>query len=284
MPPPLSLRSILAEPVLDPAALLGLLVVGGLYVTGVRRLGRRGRTWPLSRTAPFVAGLAVVAVATLSGLAAYDTVLFSAHAVQHVLLGVVAPLLLALGAPVTLALQATDRSTQRAVLRLVHSRPVALLTHPLVGWTLFGGSLFALYFTPLFELSLRNDAVHAAVHAHFLLAGSVFFWPLIGVDPVRHRLPYGARILAVFLTVPVHAVLGVAILSSSTLLADGYYAEARPSWTSAPLDDQRTGGGILWAVGDLLGLAATTVVLVQWMQADEREAARNDRRLDAAGR
>src|SRR6185503_6330782 len=98
-----------------------------------------------------------------------DTVRFSLHTLQHVLLGMAAPLLLALGAPVTLALQASGRAPQRVLLRVVHSRPMELLTNPLVGWTLFAGTLFALYSSPLFDLSLRNDLMHVAVHLHFLV-------------------------------------------------------------------------------------------------------------------
>src|SRR5687767_347620 len=124
MPPPVSVRSLALDWVLDPGALVLLVLAAGLSVGAVRRLAaRRGRRWPVGRSAAFGAGLATMAVATLSGLARYDTVLFSAHVVQHLLLGMVAPLLLALGAPVTLALQASDRPTQRGLLRLVHSGP-----------------------------------------------------------------------------------------------------------------------------------------------------------------
>ena len=109
-----------------------------------------GRPWPVKRWAPWWGGLAVLTVATQSGLAAYDTTSFAAHAVQHLLLGMLAPLLLALGAPVTLALQASRRTTRRRLLDVLHSRPVRLLTHPLLAWTLFGGSMFVLYFTRLY--------------------------------------------------------------------------------------------------------------------------------------
>ena len=278
--PPVSLRSLVLEWSLDPGAAVLVVLAAGLYIAGVRRLAGRGRRWPAARSVPFAAGLGVVVVATQSGLAGYDTVLFSAHVVQHVLLGMAAPVLLALGAPVTLALQASSRPTQTALLRLVHGGPIAVLTHPLVAWLLFGGTLFALYFTPLFEASLRNDLVHAAVHVHFLAAGCLFVWPLVGTDPVRWRLPHGARALLLFLTVPFHAVAGLAILTTGDLLAGGFYAEHAPAWAASALTDQRTGAGLLWAVGDLLGLPVAGVVLAQWWSHEERVAARADRALD----
>ena len=157
-------------------------------------------------------------------MAAYDTTLFSAHVGQHVLIGVVAPFFMALGAPITLALQASSRATQVRLLGLLHSRPVKALTHPVVAFALFGLTLFVLYFSPLYELSLRNDFVHELVHVHFLLVGSIFFWAVIGLDPIAWRIPYSFRLLLVLLTVPFHAFLGLALYSSNTPLAADFYA------------------------------------------------------------
>ena len=274
----LSLRTMV-EPAVEPATLLLVATAATLYGIGVRRLAARGRRWPVRRSTAYAAGLVALLVATQSGLARYDTVLFSAHMVQHLVLGMVAPLLLALGAPVTLALQASSPPRQRALLRLLHSRPAAVLTHPVVGWVVFGGTLFVLYLTPLFELSLRNDTVHAAVHVHFLAAGSLFLWPLVGLDPVRWRLPDGARLGSVLLAVPFHAFLGLALLSAGEPLAGGFYADVARSWGPSVLADQRTAAGILWGTGDLLALVAAAAIFSRWSARDEREAARHDRRL-----
>lgn len=282
MAPP-TVSRVLFDWRIDPA--MALVVVAGLalYLRGVLTLARRRRRWPSARTAAFVAGLATVAFATQSGLAAYDTVRFSLHTLQHVLLGMAAPLLLALGAPVTLALQASGRAQQRVLLRVVHSRPVAWATHPLVGWALFAGTLFALYFSPLFDLSLRHRAVHVAVHLHFLAVGMAFFWPAVGLDPARRRLPHAARLLYVLLALPFHAFLGLAVRSSSARpLGAEVYGAIDGVTRSALLADQRLGAGLLWAVGDLLGLAAAAVIVVQWIKAEERRQRRDDRRLDAA--
>lgn len=247
-----------------------LAVVLACYLLAASRARRR---WPVARTAAFVAGAIVVAGAlVIDGRRS-----FAAHAVQHLLLGMVAPALFALGAPVTLALQATRGSTRRRILRVLHSRPAAIVCHPLLAWTLFGGSMLALYLTPLYRLSLDNVLVHEGVHVHFLVAGSLFFWPVLGVDPLPRRIPHGARLLMVFLTIPFHAVLGIALLGSGPLAPEHSLA------------DHRAGTGVLWGAGDLVGLVAVLVVTAQWMGHEERQAVREDRRSDetassAAGR
>ncbi len=262
-----------------------LLVVGAAaagYALGVRRLARRGREWPRSRSLSFAAGLLVVLVATQSGLAAYDRVLFSLHVVQHLLLGMVAALLLVLAAPVTLALQASGRAGQRRLLRALHSRPVAAVTHPVTAWLLFGGTLAVLYFTGLYELSLRNDWVHAAVHAHFLVVGFLFMAHVVAVDPIPGALGFGARLLYVLVALPFHAFLGVAILASDEVLAAGWYDGVVRTWGASPLSDQRTGAGLLWVAGEIFGVVAALVVVRRWMAHEERAGARHDRQLEAA--
>ena len=279
-----SLRTIFLEWRVDPTMALVVVLLVALYLGGVRRLAQRDRPvrWPPGRSAAFLAGVATIAFATQSGLARYDTVLFSLHVTQHILLGMGAPLLLALGAPITLALQASSRPTQRTLTRLVHSRVVATLTRPVVAWALFGGTLFALYFSPLFEFSLRNRWLHQAVHLHFLTVGCLFAWTAVGIDPMRHRLSHPARLLFVLLAVPFHAFLGLAILSADAKPLGGkVYGAVHRTWGSTVVADQHTGAGILWAIGDLFGLLAGLVVLTQWLRYDRRRQAREDRVLDA---
>jgi cytochrome c oxidase assembly factor CtaG len=283
-PDPPSWRTLLFD--WEPDLVLALVVAAGvLYGIGIRRLAARGRSWPRSRSIPFFGGLAVIVIATQSGIAAYDRVLFSMHMVQHLLLGMVAGLLLAFGAPVTLALQASSRSTQARLLRVVHSRPVRALTHPIAVWILFAGTLFVLYFTGLYELSLRNAWVHGAVHAHFLGVGFLFFALVVGVDPIAAGLGYGARMLFVAFMLPFHAFLGVVLLSADDVLGGGWYEQVARDWGASPLADQRTGAGLLWVVGEIVGVVTLIVVAARWMAHEERAAQRHDRRLDAeAGR
>ena len=279
-PPQPTWSVLLRDWSLDPLFVVTV-VTGVAYAMGVRRLAARGRRWPRARSATFAGGLVLIVVATESGLAQYDRTLFSLHVVQHMLLGMVAPLLLVLGAPITLALQACRRPTQRRLLRTLHSRPFRILTHPAVVWVLFGGTLVALYFTGLYELSLRNDAVHALVHVHFVVVGFLFMGYVLGIDSFASGFGYGARLLYVLVLLPFHAFIGVALLGSDQVLASAWYSQVVRSWGASSLDDQRLGAGILWGAGELVGVAALAIVLYQWMRHEEREGARLDRRLDA---
>ena len=159
---------------------------------------------------------------------------------------------------------------------------MAVLTHPVVAWTLFGGhAVRALPLTAARPVAAQRPAVHEPIHLHFLLAGMLFFWPAVGLDPMRRRLPHPARLLYVLLAVPLHAFLGLAVLSSKTVIGGDVYSAVHRPWGASPLADQRAGAAILWAVGDLFGLVAGAVVVAQWIRHDERRQAREDQRLDA---
>jgi putative membrane protein len=268
---------------LDPLVSALLLVTAVLYLQGRRRLVARGVAWPAQRTGCFLGGLGAIALALLSPIEAYDTVLFSVHVVQHMLLTMAAAPLLALGAPVTLALRATGGRTRRRLVRVLHSPPVRVLGHPLVAWVLFTVSLYGLYYSPLFDLSLRNRFVHDLIHLHFLGAGLLFWWPLVGIDPTRWRLPHLARLLFVFLMVPFHAFLGVAIMNSGRLLAPSL-ASFQRSWGPTPLADQQAGGAILWGAGDLVALGAVLGILIAWASYDQNVVAVREDRWQARER
>jgi putative copper resistance protein D len=266
---------------LDPLVLVGLLVTGGLYLWAATRLRRRGDAWPVGRDIAFLGGgLGVVALALLWWPGVYDDTLFWAHMVQHMALSMVAPIFLALGAPVTLLLRTLPAGPRRGLTRALRSLPAKVLVNPLVGFALLFGTPFVLYFTGLYEATLRNAALHALLHVHFLIAGCVFFWPLLGVDPVPGRLPHPMRMLLLFVTLPAHAWLGITIMSSSTVIAGDYYLELARPWGPSLLHDQDIGGGLLWVAGDLIGLLVVAAMFVQWSRADTREATRLDRTFD----
>lgn len=258
---------------LDLAAALAVAVAGWAYARGVRRLAARGRRWPGGRSLAFAGAVAAAVVATQSGIGRYEGERFSVHMTQHVLLGVVVPLLVVLAAPVTLALQSAGPGT-RAGLRRTLQGPVGRVAgHPLVGWALFGGGLVLLYLTPALEVAQRNGVAHAAMHTHVMAAGILFLAPLVGADALPHRPPHPARLLAVVAAVPFHTVVAVALLSATSPVAP----EAYPS-----LDDQRTAAGIFWGAGELFTLAVVAIAARQWWVAERRAAAREDRRADRA--
>lgn len=259
-----------------------IVVTTGLYLYGVQRLRARGDSWPWARVAAWLGGELVLAVALVSGLEAYDTTLFGVHMVQHMLLAMVAPVLLALAAPVTLALRTLSRGPRRTLLSVLHSRLARVLTFPAVPWLLFVGSPFALYFSGWYAATLDNRGLHDLLHVHFVLVGCLFFWPIIGVDPIPGKVSHPFRILLLFATMPFHAFLGVAIMtvddSGKGLIAPEHYLPLLGR--ADAVFQQQVGGGLIWASGDIVGLLFIGVAVVQWMQASEREAAREDRRLD----
>jgi putative membrane protein len=216
---------------------------------------------------------------TLTGVASYDTTLLSVHMVQHMVLSMVAPIFLALGAPVTLALRVLPAKPRGALLALVHSRFARVMSHPLVAFALFTATPFVLYFSGVYALTLRDELAHEIAHAHFIAVGCLFFWPLVGVDPLPNRWPYPGRAMLMVLSTPIHAVLGLTIMQSATLLGGDWYPRLNLDWADHAAD-QKLAGGILWAGGEAVSVIMLAVLVVQWMKASEREARRIDRQLD----
>ncbi|MGL5809702.1 MAG: cytochrome c oxidase assembly protein [Nocardioides sp.] len=292
-----------------PASLLGAwefnpllfgcaLIVLALYARALRVLQARGDHWPMSRSLAFVAGVWLFLAATSSGIAAYDTILLSVHMAQHMMLSMLVPVLLALGAPVTLALRTLSARPRRALTVVLHARVARVLTFAPLTLALYILSPWLLYFTGWYEASLRSELIHEATHVHLVVIGSLFMWPLIGTDPVPGRVGYPFRLLMVLLTLPFHAFLGVTIMGSTengagrdgngALLAWDWYAGLRTGpmaeWLPTIAADQRLAGGILWAAGDLIGAVLFAVLFAQWWRASGREARRIDRGLDLAER
>ncbi|MDT0529390.1 cytochrome c oxidase assembly protein [Micromonospora sp. DSM 115977] len=279
-PPPFTVTSVFTETRLDSWLAVGLVLAAGVYLYGVHRLRVRGDRWPVARTVFFLGpGLGGIAAVTVSGLHAYDTALLSVHMVQHMVLSMISPIFLALGAPVTLALRTLPPRPRKRLLAVVHSRIARIYSFPLVAFTIFVVNPFALYFTDLYRYTLEHVWAHEVVHAHFIMTGCVFFWPLLGLDPLPGRWPYPARALLMLLSVPFHTVLGLTIMQSSTLFGGDWYPSLGLTW-SDPWQDQVVAGGILWAGGEFVSVTMLAVLVVQWMRHAEREARRVDRDLD----
>ena len=258
-----------------------VVAVGALYLYGVSALKRRGDAWPVGRTIAFVGGgLGFVCVATMSCLGTYDDTLISVHMIQHMVLSMVVPVFLALGAPVTLALRTLPLPWRTRLVALLHSRFAKFFSFPLVTGILFVATPFTLYFSGWYEATLRHPYLHEATHLHFILIGCLWFWPLLGIDPIPGRLAYPFRMLAIFVTLPFHAILGLTIMGSNDLIAADWYDSLGRTWGSSPLADQHAAGGILWGAGDLVGFLVFGVLGVQWARDSKREAEREDRRLD----
>ncbi|OLS97708.1 copper resistance protein CopD [Pseudonocardia sp. CNS-004] len=266
------------------------LVMAACYLLGVRRLHRRGDRWVTGRTVAWLCGCAALLVATSSGLGRYGPAMFSVHMGQHMILGMLVPILLVLGAPVTLALRALPPGGRAGppgprewLLAAVHSPAARLFTHPLVALALFVGSYYVLYFSALFPAALPEHWAHKLMNVHFVLVGALFFWPIVGIDPAPRRLPPAARMGLVFASVPFHAFFGVAVMGANSALGGDYYRSLALPWVPDVLRDQQLGGGIAWAAGEIPLLIVVISLLIQWSRQDERSAKRADRQADVHG-
>ena len=292
-PPPPNLWRLIS--LYDPDALMiGVLITAvALYIKGVVILSRRGDKWPVGRTVAFALGISFIDYATSGGLGVYAKFSFEYHMVAHMALGMIAPIGIVLGAPITLALRTLpqgrtqeERGVRGTLISLLHSKPAGIFTNPVVILALFDGSLFALYMTPLFGNMMQSHLGHLVMNVHFLLAGILFFHVIIGIDPNPRKVPHIVRIVILFAAMSIHAFFAVALLSTSTVIDQGYFASLQTPWNLDLLADQRAGGSIAWAMGEIPILLALVATFIQWMREDKRETKRIDRneaRLAAMG-
>jgi putative membrane protein len=274
-------------PHLDPSSVLAVLSVVALlvYLVGVVRLQRSGVAWPWWRTAAWIAGAASLFAVTGTWLNGYSMVLFSVHMTQHMVLSLITPLLLLLGAPVTLALRALPRGRGAAgapralLLDALHSRFARFVSHPLFTVPLFVASLYGVYFTPLFDALMANPVGHQFMLAHFVVTGLLFFGPIVGQDPWPRTLSHPGRMLELFLPVPFHAFFGVAIMMAGSLVVRTF-ADPPAAWGIDPLADQAVAGGVVWAFGELPTVLVLAVVFFSWAGSEERRGRALDRAAD----
>ncbi|MDW6057828.1 cytochrome c oxidase assembly protein [Streptomyces sp. FXJ1.4098] len=272
----------------DTFFLVGCAVALALYGWGVARLMRRGDRWPVGRTVPFVLGVLTIALVMCTKLNDYGMVMFSVHMVQHMVISMVSPILLLLGAPVTLTLRALPtaargrKGARELLVALLHSRYMRIVSHPAFTIPMFIASLYALYFTPLFDFLMESKAGHIAMMSHFLLVGLFFFWPIMGVDPGPHRPGYVMRMLELFAGMPFHAFFGIALMMASEPMI-GTYEHPPASLGIDALSDQTAAGGIAWAFSEIPSVIVLVALLAQWYKSDQRQARRADRVADRDG-
>jgi putative copper resistance protein D len=272
--------------VFEPVTVAALLAAGSLYAAGTIRARRRGGTVSLGRRAAFYGGVAVLALALLSPVDAYADVSFAVHMTQHLLLSFVAAPLLALGAPIALALRALDVPSARRLSGVLRSRPVLFLANPVVGWLVFVGATWAIHFSPLFDLALRSNGWHALEHLVWVVTACVYWWPIVGADPEVRPVAYPIRLLSLFLLMPAMSFLSLALLSANAPLYPTY-ARVAGTWGAGALASQRAAATVMWVGGNLVLLLAMLFVAAAWKRADDarqrRLEAREDARAAAAG-
>jgi putative copper resistance protein D len=270
--PPLDPGTLLTESVLRPGVLALVLLAAAGYLTGVRRLRRRGEDWPAGRTVAFLAGLAVVVGATCSGLEPYGRVLEWVHMVEHLLLIMIAPALLAFGSPLQLAADAGSG----AVRTILHRPVVSWLTSPAGAVVLYAVAVVGVHLTGLLTLAMRGDAVHVSEELAYLGAGFVLFQLTFGSSPGPWQLTNLGKLALLAVVSPVDTVVGVVLLQTGTLsIAGGDHGHdglVRPDWAPAPADDTIAAGSIMWAGGT--GIMALFMIIVGLAWLHGRQPAR----------
>lgn len=262
-----------------------LVVVAVWYLRAARRRNARARDlavthaggsslprpWPRARSVSFLAGLAAIEIAIGSSVATLSDSHFTAHILQHLGLMMIAPPLLALGAPMTLLLQTTSRPAKRRILAALHSPVFGVITHPVPVFFAYYASMFAFFLSPALGYAMDNMWLMDIWNIFFFAGATLFWWPMVGIDPIpRWNMNPGFKLLNLMIGVPFESFLAIALLMKADPVAPMY-----------SLSSTHTGAGILWALSELFTVAAIAPIFVQWTKADARLARRIDARIDA---
>jgi putative membrane protein len=274
-----TLARLLGSWTLEPAVCAGLILAAAGYLLGMLRTRRR---WPRRRAALWLCGLAALALATMSGIDRYSELLLSVHMLQHLLLILLAPVLLLSARPVGLALAAASPAVRRALASLLRARGVRLASSPAVGLGALGAVVLATHFTGLFELALREPALHALEHAAYLIGGLAFFAPILAADPLPHRPGAIARFGWLMGAMVLMAVPGALLTFATSVRYSHYLAPARALGRSA-LADQQLAGVVMWIGGGLAMFALALGLAMQAMLAEERLQRRRESHASGVG-
>lgn len=288
-PPPPTAELIAFGFRLDPVFLVGGLIAATLYCLGYARLRQRGDRWPVGRLISWLLGIGIAIWCTNAGIAVYSQVSVGLHMLQHMTLTMLAPILLVLGAPATLALRALkpashgERGPREWLIWFLQSPITRVLTNPVYVFIVYVIGLYGLYLTPAFGWLMGSHVGHVLMQVHFVVSGYLFAWILIGIDPRPKPLPYWGRMIMLLLALGVHGFFAVIIMMGSQPLAPEWYGIVRPEWVVDPLQDTLFGGQVAWGLAEIPTIILIVVIAVQWSRADDREAVRVDRQADRTG-
>lgn len=267
-------------------ATIAVLLVGGGYLLGVRRVNRLHPQHPWRRrwSVFFACGLFALSYVTVGPIGAFDDVFFWSHMTQHIVLMMLAAPLLLLGEPVLLLLRASSRKTRRQlIVPVLRSRFVRLVTNPVFTWVFFAVVLIGTHFTHFYEFALEHPRVHELVeHPLYLTAGLLYFYPLLGISPGGSALPPFAKVVSLFAMMVPETVVGFSIYTSSHVLYPYYSTVTRPWGPATALDDQRLAGAFMWSSGMVFNAIWIAVAAWEWWADEERRAKRIDASLAAA--
>ncbi len=266
---------------IEPFTLFVGLIALITYLVGYIKLIKRGDKWPVSRVIFWSLGILLAIYVTNTMLGRYAILMFSAHMTVHMILAMVVPILLPLAAPLTLALRVLKpssdpdlRNLREWIVALINSNYLKIASHPIIAFFIFAAGTWALYFSPLLTVLMRSHLGHLFMDAHFVLAGYLFFWLIIGKDPAPRNIPDVLKLGIVFAAAVFHGIFGFITYSSQTSLGGGWFSEIKPSWLENPIADQQLGGGIAWGFGEIPTIIVLLILVYQWASRDEKQAKR----------
>jgi cytochrome c oxidase assembly factor CtaG len=280
-PPALTLSTAFTQWTADVPVIALVILAGAGYLAGVRRVRRGGRPWPAGRAVAFCGlGLGFLVYATMSWVGAYQGVLFYARATQTVLLVLVVPLFLAMGRPLTL-LSAAAPTAGRRVEKIVRSKPAIALTFPAVPTFALIAVPFVMYFTTWYTGAFHSGAIRELSYLVLVATGYLYFWTFLRVDPVPKTYNRAVSMWITAAQVVGDAFFGIAVIADQNLIALHYYQALHRPFGPTFATDQVLGGGVLWILGDFVGVPFLAAQFIHAMREDKAEAALIDAELDA---
>ena len=287
---------VLVEPTLGRLLLLGrpnvlwvaiLVFAIGAYLVGMRKVRAHGGRWPMLRFVAWASAWLLTGYLAVSGLWEYSTVMYSWHMVVHMTVNMLVPVLAVLGGPLTLMRQASGGpdaapgSLGAVVDALESSRVWQVLTSPPIAWLAYVGSLFAVYFTPLFPWLMRYHWAHQLMLLFFMMTGYFFFNLIIGHDRTSYQLPHLVKLALVISIMPFHAIFAVGVLSSRSLIGGAFYETLAMPFVPDLMADQNVAGQATWLLGEIPLFIVMLALAAQWFRADSREAEQIDAATDS---
>ncbi len=276
LPGPPNLARIMTDWRFDLIFGSAAIIAATIYLAAVIRLRRRGDQWPTHRTVAWLLGCAVLLGTTSSGLGGYLPAMFSAHVAGHLLLSMPAAILLVLGAPATLALSALPAAADGGppgprewLMASLTGRAARLFTHPVVATVAFVAGFC--YFGGVFDAAAGNHGAQVAMTAVFLLGGYLFFWVVIGIDPIPREVSLAGRAGMLAAAIALLALSGALLMERDDILAGRFYRSLQLPWHSDVLADQYSdlladqhrGAALLMTVGEVPLVAVLLALLIR---------------------
>ncbi|MDO5032912.1 cytochrome c oxidase assembly protein [Corynebacterium sp.] len=266
------------------------LVLAGLYLYALWRLKKRGLSWSAGRTAWFLLGSLGMTVIMSTGIGLYMPAMYSMHMLVHMILSMAIPLCLVLGAPLTLVMEAFEPgkpgqpTIHDAAVALTKSRILRFITHPAVNLLQFIFFLYVLYMDPqLYQFAISEHAGHVIMNWVFLISGYIYYWEVVGPDPLPWRAPTNIRLVVLFASMPLHLFAGVYLMQLQSVLGEEFYLSLDLPWPPELLKDQRVGGGIAWGFGQFPLVVVFGKLFLDWLRDDRATARRHDAKADIDG-